>query len=80
MEMTITLQDVAYQLGLDIDRDPMHDCLDTICRELEAEPTEEQLMQYTKGYIMQTIEGILLLDAFESRVHMRWLPLWEDLN
>ncbi|XP_025634379.1 protein MAIN-LIKE 1-like [Arachis hypogaea] len=122
-EMTITLQDVAYQLGLRIDGDPVSGCIggweqhhqgqtieelceqilgvvpgledrqsqtkstvkltwfhNTVCGELEQDATEERLIRYTRGYIMQLIGGILFLDASDSRVHIRWLPLLEDLD
>ncbi|XP_057734767.1 protein MAIN-LIKE 1-like [Arachis stenosperma] len=122
-EMTITLQDVAYQLGLKIDGDPVRGCIgvweqhhqgrtirelceqilgivsgpedrqsqtkwivkliwfhNTVCGELEQDATEERLMRYTRGYIMQLIGGILFPDASDSRVHIRWLPLLEDLD
>ncbi|RYR38995.1 hypothetical protein Ahy_A09g044371 [Arachis hypogaea] len=122
-KMTITLQDVAYQLGLRIDGDLVSGCIsgweqhhqgrtieefceqilgvvssledkqsqmkwimkltwfhNTVCGELEQETTEEHLLRYTRGYIMQLIEGILFSDAYDSRVHIRWLPLLEDLE
>ncbi|QHO33912.1 uncharacterized protein DS421_9g262460 [Arachis hypogaea] len=122
-EMTITLQDVAYQLELKIDSDPVSGCIgrweqhhqgrtieelceqilgvvfspenrqsqtkwtvkltwfhNTVCGELEQEATEECLMRYTRGYIMQLIGSILFPDTSDSRVHIRWLPLLEDLD
>ncbi|XP_057734469.1 protein MAIN-LIKE 1-like [Arachis stenosperma] len=122
-EMTITLQDVGYQLGLKIDGDPVSGCIggleqhhqghnneelceqtlgvvpsredrqsqtkwivkltwfhNMICGELEQNATEEYLMRYTKGYIMQLIRSILFLDAFDSQVHIRWLPYWRTLT
>ncbi|XP_015958900.1 protein MAIN-LIKE 2-like [Arachis duranensis] len=95
--MTITLQDVTYQLGLKIDGGPISGYIDdkqsqtkwtvkltwfhnTVCGELEQDAAEERLLRYTKGYIMQLIGGILIPDAFDSRVHIRWLPLLEDLD
>ncbi|QHO20243.1 uncharacterized protein DS421_11g336230 [Arachis hypogaea] len=96
-EMTITLQDVAYQLRLRIDGDPVGGCIEdkqsqtkwtvkltwfhnTVCSELEQDTTEERLMRYTRGYIMQLIGGILFPDASDSRVYIRWLSLLVDLN
>ncbi|XP_057733821.1 protein MAIN-LIKE 1-like [Arachis stenosperma] len=52
----------------------------TVCGELEQDATEERLMRYTRGYIMQLIGGILFPDASDSRVHIRWLPLLEVLD
>ncbi|RYR21066.1 hypothetical protein Ahy_B03g066307 [Arachis hypogaea] len=49
-------------------------------RELEQDATEERLMRYTRGYIMQLIGDILFPDASDSRVHIKWLPLLEDLD
>ncbi|XP_025662160.1 protein MAIN-LIKE 1-like [Arachis hypogaea] len=121
--MTITLQDVAYQLELRIDGDPVNGCIggweqhhqgrtieelceqilgvvldpedrqsrtkwtvkltwfhNTVYGELEQDATEEQLKRYTRGYIMQLIGSILFPDASDSRVHIRWLPLLEDID
>ncbi|RYR41570.1 hypothetical protein Ahy_A08g037977 [Arachis hypogaea] len=52
----------------------------TVCGEFEGHPTEEHLLHYTMDHIIQLIEGMLFLDAFDSRVHIRWLPLLEDLD
>ncbi|RYQ85816.1 hypothetical protein Ahy_B10g105434 [Arachis hypogaea] len=42
--------------------------------------TEERLLRYMRGYIMQLIGGILFPDASDSRVHIRCLPLLRDLD
>ncbi|RYR73138.1 hypothetical protein Ahy_A02g007468 [Arachis hypogaea] len=47
---------------------------------MEQDATEERLLRYMRGYIMQVIRGILFLDASDSRVHFRWLPLLKDLD
>ncbi|KAL4299950.1 hypothetical protein AHAS_Ahas17G0152100 [Arachis hypogaea] len=60
-DMTITLQDVAYQLGLRIDGDPMSGCIGG----------------WEKHHQGRTIEELY---ASDSRVHIRWLPLLEDLE
>ncbi|RYQ87749.1 hypothetical protein Ahy_B09g095285 [Arachis hypogaea] len=52
----------------------------TVCGELEQDATEERIMRYTRGYIMQLIGGILFPDVSDSRVHIRWLPHLEDLD
>ncbi|RYR75788.1 hypothetical protein Ahy_A01g000371 [Arachis hypogaea] len=52
----------------------------TVCGELEQDATEERLLRNTRGYIMQLIGGILFPDASDSQVHIRWLPLLEDLE
>ncbi|XP_072066719.1 protein MAIN-LIKE 1-like [Arachis hypogaea] len=92
-EITITLQDVAYQLGLRIDGDPVSGCIggweqhhqgrtieELFCGELEQDAIEERLLRYTRGYIMQLIGGILFPYESDSRVHIRWLPLLKDLE
>ncbi|XLR49595.1 hypothetical protein S83_000267 [Arachis hypogaea] len=118
--MSITLQDVAYQLGLRISGDPVSGCMagwelfyegrsivdicqqllgavpgpadrqkwninlswfrETVCGNLEEDATPERLLQYTRGYIMQLIGGFLFPDQSNTRVHLRWLPLLEDLD
>ncbi|RYR14834.1 hypothetical protein Ahy_B04g071538 [Arachis hypogaea] len=93
-EMTITLQDVAYQLGLRIDGDPHHlgRTIKEFCEQLlgvvpgpddrqshtkwtvkltwfqNTDATEERLMRYTRGYIMQLIGGMLFPDASDSQM------------
>ncbi|RYQ85238.1 hypothetical protein Ahy_B10g104740 isoform A [Arachis hypogaea] len=52
----------------------------TVCRELEQDTTEECLVRYTRGYIMHLIGGFLFPDASDSREHIRWLPLLEELD
>ncbi|RYR69082.1 hypothetical protein Ahy_A03g015615 isoform B [Arachis hypogaea] len=52
----------------------------TVCEELEQDATEERMMRYTRGYIMQLIGGILFPDASDSRVHISWLPLLKNLD
>ncbi|KAL4322232.1 hypothetical protein AHAS_Ahas14G0189900 [Arachis hypogaea] len=99
-EMTITLQDVAYQLGLRIDGDPVRRTIKEFCEQLLGVvpgpddrqshtkwtvkltwfQNTERLMRYTRGYIMQLIGGMLFPDASDSQVHIRWLPLLEDLK
>ncbi|MED6106660.1 hypothetical protein PIB30_006285 [Stylosanthes scabra] len=46
---------------------------DRIYQGLGDDATEERLMQYTRGYIMQIIGGMLFPDGSDSRVHMRWI-------
>ncbi|RYQ93299.1 hypothetical protein Ahy_B09g099568 [Arachis hypogaea] len=45
-----------------------------------VDATEERLMWYTRGNIMQLIGSILFPDASDFRAHIRWLPLLEDLD
>ncbi|RYR15143.1 hypothetical protein Ahy_B04g071870 [Arachis hypogaea] len=53
-EMTITLQDVVYQLGLMVDGDH-----NTVCGDLEEDAIEDRLLCYTRGYIMQMWQVIM---------------------
>ncbi|QHO18800.1 uncharacterized protein DS421_11g323620 [Arachis hypogaea] len=53
---------------------------ETVCGNLEEDATPERLLQYTRGYIMQLIGGFLFPDQSNTRVHLRWLPLLEDLD
>ncbi|KAL4389965.1 hypothetical protein AHAS_Ahas03G0097800 [Arachis hypogaea] len=77
-EMTITLQDVAQsQTKWTV---KLTWFLNTVYGELEQDATEERPLRYMRGYIMQLIGGILFPDAFDSRVHIKWLPLLEDLD
>ncbi|QHO06374.1 uncharacterized protein DS421_14g454110 [Arachis hypogaea] len=89
-EMTITLQDIAYQLGLRIDSDPVSGCIggweqhhrgrtiEEICEQLlGVVPSPDDRQSQTKWTL---IGGILFSDASDSRVHIRWLPLLKDLE
>ncbi|RYR42123.1 hypothetical protein Ahy_A08g038580 [Arachis hypogaea] len=84
-----------YLRRFGIDGDPVSGCMgsweqhhqartiEDFCQqllELEQDATEECLLRYTRGYIMQLIGGILFPNASDSRVHIRWLPLLEDLD
>ncbi|RYR40833.1 hypothetical protein Ahy_A09g046577 [Arachis hypogaea] len=114
-EMNITLRDVAYQLELRIDGDPVSGCIggweqhhqgwtieelckqimgvvlgpedrqsqtkwtvkltwfqNTVCGELEQDVTEERLMRYTRGYIMQ------LIGVSSSQMHR--LPIYHHID
>ncbi|RYR25254.1 hypothetical protein Ahy_B02g058926 [Arachis hypogaea] len=49
-------------------------------RELEQDVTEERRLRYTRGYMMPLIGDILFPYASDSWVHIKWLPLLEDLE
>ncbi|RYR39741.1 hypothetical protein Ahy_A09g045331 [Arachis hypogaea] len=75
-----------------IDGDPVSGCIVTDEVDCEARLVpqqdlwragagcQERLMRYTRGYIMQLIGDFLFPEASDSRVHIRWLPLLEDLD
>ncbi|KAL4328133.1 hypothetical protein AHAS_Ahas13G0169600 [Arachis hypogaea] len=66
-EITITLQDVAYQLGLRIDGDPVSGCIGGWEQHHQGRTIEELFC------------GELEQDAIEERL-LRWLPLLKDLE
>ncbi|RYR21883.1 hypothetical protein Ahy_B03g067184 isoform B [Arachis hypogaea] len=76
-ECTITLQDVAYQLGLPIDG--FHERF----RVLPADASEETVRIYAHAYILMLLSSYLFADKNANRVHLRWLPYlasMEDLG
>ncbi|RYR05240.1 hypothetical protein Ahy_B06g085114 [Arachis hypogaea] len=66
-ECTITLQDVAYQLGLPIDGH-----YETFGELLEG-ANEPIVMRYARAYIMMLLETQLFADKSGNRIHIRWL-------
>ncbi|RYR28852.1 hypothetical protein Ahy_B01g053047 [Arachis hypogaea] len=88
-EMTITLQDMAYQLGLRIDGEPtVTDQVDC-----EAHLVPQHDLQRTgagrhRGVLVEVHErvhhavdrGYPIPYASDYRVHIRWLPLLKDLE
>ncbi|RYR34086.1 hypothetical protein Ahy_A10g048804 [Arachis hypogaea] len=74
-EVTITLQDVAYHLGLRAHRNPVGGACVTL-----MPPTDDPrtLRQYARCYIMLLIGECLLTDKSNNLVHVRWLPLLWD--
>ncbi|RYR19830.1 hypothetical protein Ahy_B03g064723 isoform F [Arachis hypogaea] len=73
-ECTITLQDVAYQLGLPVDG--FHDRF----RVLPADASEETVRIYARAYIMMLLSTQLFMDKSANRVHLRWLPFVARLD
>ncbi|RYR64340.1 hypothetical protein Ahy_A03g010469 [Arachis hypogaea] len=65
-EITITLQDVTYQMGLNVDGDSYYEghSMKEMC---------QQLLEHVPGPNHKQ-------DASDSCMHMWWLPLLEDLN
>ncbi|RYR66114.1 hypothetical protein Ahy_A03g012057 [Arachis hypogaea] len=85
--MTITLQDMAYQLGLRIDGDPVSGCIvsdkvdlkltwfhNKVCRELEQDATEERLMRWLS--LLEDLEACSRL-SWDSAV-LAWLYCQSD--
>ncbi|RYR12618.1 hypothetical protein Ahy_B04g070076 isoform H [Arachis hypogaea] len=67
-ECTITLQDVAYQLGLPVDGDyeTFAECPDGA--------DEETVRRFVRAYIMMLLGTQLFADKSGNRIHIRWLP------
>ncbi|RYR54522.1 hypothetical protein Ahy_A06g029813 isoform B [Arachis hypogaea] len=66
-ECTITLQDVAYQLGLPIDSQ-----YETFS-ELPQGADDETVMRYVRAYIMMLLSTQLFEDKSGTHLHIRWL-------
>ncbi|RYR26894.1 hypothetical protein Ahy_B02g061205 isoform A [Arachis hypogaea] len=92
-ECTITLQDVAYQLGLPIDGEPVSGCLTEFenlmengrpawvwFRVLPADASEETVRIYTRAYILMLLSSQLFADKNANRVHLCWLPYLASLD
>ncbi|XP_020991932.1 protein MAIN-LIKE 1-like [Arachis duranensis] len=67
-ECTITLQDVAYQLGLPVDGhyETFGECPDGA--------DEETVRRFAHAYIMMLLGTQLFADKSGNRIHIRWLP------
>ncbi|RYR45988.1 hypothetical protein Ahy_A07g031760 isoform A [Arachis hypogaea] len=74
-EVTITLQDVTYHLGLRAHGNPIGGVFVT-SMSLTDDP--KTLRQYARCYIMLLIGWYLLTDKSNNLVHIRWLPLLQD--
>ncbi|RYR14041.1 hypothetical protein Ahy_B04g070710 isoform B [Arachis hypogaea] len=78
-ECTITLQDVAYQLGLPIDGEPVSGCLNEF-ENLMENVTDETVRIYARAYILMLLSSQLFADKNANRVHLRWLPYLASLD
>ncbi|MFQ6671314.1 hypothetical protein Gotur_035899 [Gossypium turneri] len=83
-ECTITLEDVHLQLGLPVDGSVVTGSiiyggriemvwLRNNFAELVKDSTKERIERYTRAYILQIVEGILMPDKSQNLVHLRWL-------
>ncbi|RYR46064.1 hypothetical protein Ahy_A07g031824 isoform E [Arachis hypogaea] len=82
-ECTITLQDVAYQLGLPIDGAPVSGCLTEFHERfqvLPADATDETVRVYARAYILMLLSSQLFADKNANRVHFRRLPYLASLD
>ncbi|RYR13780.1 hypothetical protein Ahy_B04g070594 isoform H [Arachis hypogaea] len=67
-ECTITLQDVAYQLGLPVDGryETFGEC--------PEDADDDTVRRYVRAYIMMLLGTQLFADKSGNRIHIRWLP------
>ncbi|RYR64274.1 hypothetical protein Ahy_A03g010406 isoform B [Arachis hypogaea] len=94
-ECTVTLQGVAFQLGLPVDGEAVSGCLGEFEKYMEGgrpawfherfrmlppDATEETVRIYTRAYIMMLLSTQLFGDKSANRVHIRWLPFVANLN
>ncbi|RYQ94340.1 hypothetical protein Ahy_B08g089229 [Arachis hypogaea] len=88
-ECTITLQDVAYQLGLPVDGRYVSGCLtdfqvqkfavnctwfEKTFGEFPEGADEETVRRFARAYIMMLLDTQLFADKSGNRIHIRWLP------
>ncbi|QHN76351.1 uncharacterized protein DS421_19g643150 [Arachis hypogaea] len=66
-ECTITLHDVAYQLGLPIDGKAISGCLTDFEKVLPADATEDTICIYARVYIMMLLSTQLFGDKSANR-------------
>ncbi|XP_015948673.1 protein MAIN-LIKE 1-like [Arachis duranensis] len=76
-ECTITLQDVAYQLGLPVDGHYVSGCLTDFHETFGECPEgadEATVRRFARAYIMVLLGTQLFADKSGNRIHIRWLP------
>ncbi|RYR05120.1 hypothetical protein Ahy_B06g084971 isoform E [Arachis hypogaea] len=86
-ECTITLQDVAYQLGLPVDGRYVSGCLSEFhiyidggrppwetFGECPEDADDDTVRRYVRAYIMMLLGTQLFADKSGNRIHIRWLP------
>ncbi|QHN86665.1 uncharacterized protein DS421_16g548170 [Arachis hypogaea] len=79
-ECTITLQDVAYQLGLPVDGRYVQkyavNCswFQETFGECPEDADEDTVRRYARAYIMMLLGTQLFADKSGNRIHIRWLP------
>ncbi|XP_052118710.1 serine/threonine-protein phosphatase 7 long form homolog [Arachis duranensis] len=86
-ECTITLQDVAYQLGLPVDGRYVSGCLSEFHIYIEGgrpawetfgecpeDADDDTVRRYARAYIMMLLGTQLFADKSGNRIHIRWLP------
>ncbi|KAF1878014.1 hypothetical protein Lal_00041763, partial [Lupinus albus] len=87
-ECTITLEDVAYQLGLPIDGKAItgdttmdwEDLCLQLLGELPEDAYEELVEQHARAFILRMIGGFIMPNTSGSRVHLMYIPLLDELS
>ncbi|QHN92446.1 uncharacterized protein DS421_17g583820 [Arachis hypogaea] len=92
-ECTITLEDVAMQLGLPIDGKPINvghvgttkyniklKWHKTRLQQMPLNLPDDVLIQYARCYILYLLGDMLLPDKANNTVHVRYLPLLADFD
>ncbi|MFQ6633744.1 hypothetical protein Gotur_012246 [Gossypium turneri] len=79
-ECTVTLEDVALQLGLPIDGSPVMGVTAFTEPAALSNAIEGELMCTARAYIMHIIGGVLMPDSNNNKVHIMYLPLLADLT
>ncbi|QHO52983.1 uncharacterized protein DS421_2g43900 [Arachis hypogaea] len=74
------LLDVAYQLGLPIDGEPVNGCLTEFENLMEHDASDETVRIYARAYILMLLSSQLFTDKNANRVHLRWLPYLASLD
>ncbi|RYR15164.1 hypothetical protein Ahy_B04g071891 isoform B [Arachis hypogaea] len=91
-ECTVTLQDVAFQLGLPVYGWAVTGCLGEFEKFMEGgrptwewfqdlfNATEDTVRIYAHAYIMMLLSTRLFGDKSANQVHIRWLPFVANLD
>ncbi|KAF7820640.1 serine/threonine-protein phosphatase 7 long form-like protein [Senna tora] len=80
-ECTITLEDVAMQLGLPCGGIPAKPCVASRkFNQLNENDTEVEVQQFARAYILCLIGGMLMVDHSSHYVYLMYLSLLEDLQ
>ncbi|RYR01971.1 hypothetical protein Ahy_B06g080834 [Arachis hypogaea] len=88
-ECTITVEDVAMQLGLPIDGEPVSGTtkynirlkwIRSRLQQMPLDAVDDVMIQYACCYILYLLDGVLLPDKANNTVHVRYLPLLANFD
>ncbi|MFQ6650386.1 hypothetical protein Gotur_022119 [Gossypium turneri] len=79
---TITLEDVHLQLGLPVDGSVLTGSAQSADwgAESENDSTEVERIRYARAYILEIIEGYLMLDLSQNLVHLSYVGIPTSLD